>query len=223
MDESTKSKKHWGELEKKVLQGTGIDIGCGPDPVMPDVKRFDMDDGDANIITEYVKEQFDYVYSAHCLEHMFYPEKTILEWWKLVKPGGYLFFMVPDEDLYEQGIFPSIFNPDHKATFTISKRSSWSPRSYNILDLVNSIPDGKVLKLELQDEGYDRTLMSHYSMYSNPKWIHALENMVEGLRLSKKLIQKIIPEWFLSKYRIKDQTYTNALAQIACIVQKNSN
>src|SRR5260221_7032838 len=38
--------------------------------------------------------------------------------------------------LYEQGVFPSRFNGDHKSTFTISKASSWSPVSVNVLDLV---------------------------------------------------------------------------------------
>ena len=62
------------------------------------------------------------------------PRKTILDWWKLVKPGGYLFVVVPDEDLYEQGVFPSRFNNDHKATFTIAKAKSWSPNSINVLE-----------------------------------------------------------------------------------------
>ncbi|NDE18079.1 hypothetical protein EBZ80_24485, partial [bacterium] len=74
----------------------------------------------------------------------------------LVKPGGHLFFIVPDEDLYEQGVFPSRFNPDHKATFTISKTRSWSPRSYNVLDLARSLTGAEIVKLALNDRGYDR-------------------------------------------------------------------
>src|SRR5688572_21561437 len=129
MDETSKTRATWGDLERSVLRGRGIDIGCGPDPVMPEVCRFDVDDGDANVITRHVREQFDYVYSSHCLEHMRDPRAALREWWQLVKPGGHLFFIVPDEDLYEQGMFPSRFNADHKATFTVSKTSSWSPVS----------------------------------------------------------------------------------------------
>jgi hypothetical protein len=43
---------------------------------------------------------------------------------------------VPDEDMYEQGEFPSTFNNDHKWTFSIHKQRSWSDRSRNILDMM---------------------------------------------------------------------------------------
>ena len=70
--------------------------------------------------------------------------------------GGYLFFIVPDEDLYEQGVFPSRFNSDHKATFTISKTRSWSPKSYNVFDLARSLPGAEIFKIQLCDIGYNR-------------------------------------------------------------------
>lgn len=160
MNETSKSKPYWGEIEKQATQGQGIDIGCGPDPVTPQARRFDKDDGDANCVSQFIHEQFDFVYSSHCLEHMHDPRATILDWWKLVKPGGYLFVTIPDEDLYEQGVFPSRFNDDHKATFTISKSASWSPKSVNVLDLANSLPGGQIISLQLQDRGYDRNLTS---------------------------------------------------------------
>jgi len=160
MNETSKSKRHWGAIEKAATTGRGIDIGCGSDPVTPDARPFDICHGDANEASKYVKEQFDFVYSSHCLEHMHDPCATILDWWKLVKPGGYLFILVPDEDLYEQGVFPSRFNDDHKATFTISKSCSWSPKSINVLELAQSLPGGQIASLQLQDTGYDRRLMS---------------------------------------------------------------
>ena len=160
MNETTKAKPYWGPVEREATRGVGIDIGCGPDPVTPGARRFDLEHGDANVISRHVKEQFDFVYSSHCLEHMHNPDRAILEWWKLVKPGGCLFVLVPDEDLYEQGVFPSRFNDDHKATFTISKSHSWSPKSINVLDLVHSLPGGQLVSLELQDRGYDRSMMS---------------------------------------------------------------
>jgi SAM-dependent methyltransferase len=151
----------WGDLERSVVRGQGIDIGCGPDPVLEEVRRFDVEHGDANHITRHVKEDFDFVYASHCLEHMHEPRNAILEWWELVRVGGHLVFIVPDEDLYEQGVFPSRFNPDHKATFTISKQNSWSPVSINVLDLAGTLPHGCLIKLVLQDQGYDRTLLKH--------------------------------------------------------------
>ena len=79
MNESSKTRAVWGSLERAVLTGRGIDIGCGPDPVTPDVRGFDTADGDANDITRYVHEQFDFVYSSHCLEHMRDPRAALRE------------------------------------------------------------------------------------------------------------------------------------------------
>lgn len=162
MNEASKTKKNHGFLEERVLQGKGIDIGCGNDPIKADVTKFDIKDGDANYITKYVSEQFDFVFSAHCLEHMYNPQKTLREWWKLVRENGYMYIIVPDEDLYEQGTWPSLYNGDHKNTFTIKKKKSWSIKSHNIIDLVSNLPNAKILKIELQDKDYD-----YKKMYQN--------------------------------------------------------
>ena len=217
MDESTKSRKFWGDLERSVLTGKGIDIGCGPDPVSPGVRRFDVEDGDANRITEHVKEDFDFVYASHCLEHMHEPRKAILEWWKLVRVGGHLFFMVPDEDLYEQGVFPSRFNDDHKATFTLSKDKSWSPVSINVLDLANSLPGGRLVKLALQDQGYDRKLLRHGPDSALQRF---LLRVYSALKRRSKLTEPLLGP-LRNRYITTDQTLRpDALAQIQCIIQK---
>ena len=62
---------------------------------------------------------------------------------------------VPDEDLYEQGQFPSTFNLDHKWTFTIYKPASWSPKSVNVLSLLTGLgPAAQLVKVELLDATY---------------------------------------------------------------------
>ena len=156
--EATKTRAFWGPEVLSLLRGDGIDIGCGPDPVTPEVDRFDVEDGDANAITHYVSWRYDFVFSSHTLEHMRDPHAALREWFTLVKPGGHLIVIVPDEDLYEQGHFPSIFNGDHKWTFTIGKARSWSPKSINVLDLVRSVP-AEVVGITLQDHRYDRRLL----------------------------------------------------------------
>ena len=100
MNEASKTKKNFGLLEKRIFVGKGIDIGCGSDPIYPDARPFDVADGDANKITRHVSETFDYVFSSHCLEHMVDPFDALREWWSLVKPGGYLYAAVPDEDRF---------------------------------------------------------------------------------------------------------------------------
>lgn len=215
MDEASKTLETWGEWERSLLSGSGIDIGCGPDPITPDVRPFDIEHGDANCITDFVDDTFDFVFSSHCLEHMRDPFATLQEWWKLVKPGGHLIFLVPDEDLYEQGVFPSRFNADHKATFTLSKAESWSPVSVNVLDLANSLEGGELRKLELNDQGYDRRLMKHRD--PRPWWLPSFfMKRYKSLR-GRKWVRLKFFDAFLT---IDQTTRLGALAQIQCIVRK---
>jgi SAM-dependent methyltransferase len=225
MNETSKTRKLWNEYHFRILSGNGIDIGCGSDPVVPNIRIFDLEQGDANNITRYVNEQFDFVYSSHCLEHMQDAKGAIREWWQLVRPGGYLFIIVPDEDLYEQGIFPSYFNRDHKWTFTISKARSWSTVSINLLDLALSLPNSELVEIQLQDINYDRSLLKFGEKYPIAAKV--------GKQLQKYYwwqhsYTNIRWHWLESKYKIidiminmVDQTLRpDVLAQIQCIVRK---
>ena len=158
MDEATKTKLFYPELFRDFLKGDILDIGAGQDPVFPGAIIFDKPQGNAENIFEYFQhESFDSVFSSHCLEHINEPRLVIRDWFALVKPGGYLFVIVPDEDLYEQGHFPSVFNSDHKSTFTISKSISWSSQSVNLLEIAQEL-NGEIAYLKQQSDGYDYSL-----------------------------------------------------------------
>ena len=207
----------------KLLKGQGIDIGCGTDPIRPDAKCFDISDGDANEITKYIKNQFDYVYASHCLEHMRDPHKAVNEWWQIVKPGGYLFLIVPDEDLYEQGVFPSRFNPDHKATFTISKRKSWFSASVNLYDLLLSLENGKSICIELQDNNYDRSRMKHGRCYRTASaYVHTIHRILSSLKILSSHSVSIINDMLYKPYVIDQKLNDDSLAQICGIVPKKN-
>lgn len=215
MNETSKLWRTLTPDERALFKGKGIDIGCGNDPIMTDTRPFDRQHGDANRITDHVLDTFDYVFSSHCLEHMCDPRDALKEWWKLVKPGGHLIFVVPDEDLYEQGVFPSRFNSDHKATFTISKRESWSSRSFNVLELVQTLDNARLVKCELQDCGYDYTKLNH-GLKSICRPICRVVRLCRILRIRAEWAR-----WLQNKAVIYDQTSQSAaLAQIMCIVQK---
>lgn len=160
---------------RRYFSGKGLDIGGKPDPLslytelfplIQDVRVWDLEDGDAQFLETIPDETYDFVHSSHCLEHLHNPAEGLKNWLRVIKPCGYVVLTVPDEDLYEQGEFPSTYNKDHKWTFTIWKESSWSNRSINILELLKGIGRGAAIeKIELLDATfrnglprYDQTL-----------------------------------------------------------------
>jgi SAM-dependent methyltransferase len=99
------------------------------------------------------------VHSSHCLEHVNDPACGLKNWFRALKPGGYLIITVPDEDMYEQGQFPSTWNGDHKFTFTISKSHSWSSKSINLLNLIATLGNtSELIKLHKLDQSFRYTL-----------------------------------------------------------------
>jgi len=164
MDEATKTKLFYPELFRDFVKGDTLDIGAGQDPVSPGAVVFDKPQGNAeNIFEHFQLEFFDSVFSSHCLEHINEPMLVIRDWFALVKPGGHLFIIVPDEDLYEQGHFPSIFNNDHKSTFTISKSVSWSSKSVNLLEMAQKL-NGEIAYLKQQSDGYDNSRKTFFKL-----------------------------------------------------------
>ena len=224
MDEALKTNRiRSKEFFTKYFSGKVIDIGAGSDLVIPTAERFDIDDGDANHITQFRKtESYDTVHSSHCLEHMFNPVNALNEWWLLVKPGGYLILVVPDEDLYEQGNWPSLFHGDHKNTFRLNKNNSWSPVSFDLEELVKNLPNVQIISSEIQDEYYDYQLKTSYPPeYKRiPLLLRALKKIRKIPLVGKALLVKY--ENILFKYFgfPIDQTMRDALAQIQIVTHK---
>lgn len=151
-------------FSQRYFVGVGVDIGGKPDPLclyaelfsgIKSVKTWDWEDGDAQNMATVADGSFDFVHSSHCLEHLVEPLAGLKNWLRIIRPGGYLVITVPDEDLYEQGVFPSTFNKDHKWTFTIYKECSWSDRSINIIDMIKSLGEvAELVRLEQLSSTY---------------------------------------------------------------------
>ncbi len=149
---------HDSNFITRYFRGNGIDIGAGNDPLdqyqelfpfISTVFVFDRAEGDAEIMAGVENERYDFVHSSHCLEDTDAPAVALQNWFRILKPGGYLIVTVPDEDMYEQGIFPSTFNSDHKWTFTIFKKKSWSRHSINLLSMIRGLgDDAELIKIE---------------------------------------------------------------------------
>ena len=155
---------HDSRFATRYFVGNGIDIGAGVDPLgqyaelfpmMKACRAWDLEDGDAQRLAGVPDNSLDFAHSSHCLEHMWDPREALNNWLRVVRPGGHLVVLVPDEDLYEQGVFPSTFNGDHKWTFTLQKARGWSAKSVNLLALLGELADrAQTLKVEVLDATY---------------------------------------------------------------------
>ena len=168
---------HDHRFATRYFVGNGIDIGSGEDsldkykeffPMINSIRSWDLPDGDAQFMESAKDETYDFVHSSHCLEHLYDPFVGLKNWIRVTKTNGHLVIVIPDEDLYEQGVFPSTFNGDHKCTFTIHKKESWNKdSSINVFDLLSAQKNIKICKIELLDatfrygrERFDQTFHS---------------------------------------------------------------
>ena len=169
MYEQTKSAKRRfndGYFQTRYFRGDGIDIGAGSDglgslmnsnvfPGIQSIRHWDVQDGDAKLMNGVVDDSFDFVHSSHSLEHMTDPFEALKNWIRITKPGGYIIVTVPDEVMYEKEVWPSMYNDDHKFSFT-NKQPSKLPNSINVLTLCLAFNDrASIERIQYVDEFYD--------------------------------------------------------------------
>lgn len=138
----------------KYCKGEGLDIGYGSDVIMPGCSGWDLRNGDAQYIREVEDESFDYVYSSHCLEHVWDVRVALKNWFRVVRKGGYMIIAVPHRDLYEKkNNLPSRWNGDHKHMFLIG-----SADGEDTLDIVNEVSESlenyQIQYVKICDEGH---------------------------------------------------------------------
>lgn len=168
MDEQSKAKirrqKDW-RFENRWFVGRGIDVGCGPDPLSKDdwpkveeVVPYDKMYGntDGQFLPEIKDEEFDFVHSSHCLEHLSNTRSSLVNWLRVLKPGGFIVCTIPEELYYEFGRWPSQFNDDHKVSFTL-RSMPVIVSSTNVLHVLWKLP-ADLEHLTLLTEGWDSAL-----------------------------------------------------------------
>lgn len=133
------------------LRGRGIDIGAGDFKILPHAIsvdnchhsqfglqiRPDVYVDTAEDLTVFGSQSMDFVYSSHLLEHMIDPQKTLKEWWRLVKPGGYLILYLPHEDYYPK-VGEDGANPDHKWNLNNDQVTIWMSNVSGTWDLIKN-------------------------------------------------------------------------------------
>ena len=135
-------------------KGQGLDVCYGGNLVSDNCVGWEWFHGDAHYLRPLKDRTFDFVYSSHALEHMDDPALALQNWWRVLKPGGYLILYIPHRDLLEQRTtLPSRWNSDHKHFFLPDKDES--PHTIGLIPLVQRTLDGAgILQVKICDEGY---------------------------------------------------------------------
>lgn len=151
------------------IKGWGVDIGSGPDPiVLPEgvsatVRQWDKEDGDATFMEGVADESLDFVYSSHCIEHLDFPEVGLRNWYRILKPGGYLLLSLPHRDLYEKKKhLPSSWNFDHRTMWLPDRFEG--PHTFSIRGLLlQELPGAQIISITEEQTGWRDVGASQHS------------------------------------------------------------
>lgn len=94
-------------ISKGYCNGEGLDLGCGYCKILPNAIGIDVQKLDGVDIVSDIRKlgmieasSMDYVYSSHALEDLYNPDVALIEWLRVLKPGGYLILYLPHRDIY---------------------------------------------------------------------------------------------------------------------------
>jgi ADP-heptose:LPS heptosyltransferase/predicted SAM-dependent methyltransferase len=148
----------------RYTRGQGLDLGCGANKLWPhaigvdnytDTALFGVQmkpDVVANVsdLKVFGSASMDWVYSSHVLEHVEFEkvQKTLTEWWRVLKPSGHLLMYLPDEDEYPK-VGEKGANPDHK----------WNISADRVTDLMKAVGGWDLVRCD------KRSADNEYSLY----------------------------------------------------------
>lgn len=104
-------------------RGVGLDLGCGKWKLYDHFIGVDSGKQWGGRVTDvmhscedlslFATQSMDFVFSSHLLEHIEDYRAALKEWWRVIRPGGFLVLYLPHEDLYPR-VGQDGANPDHK-------------------------------------------------------------------------------------------------------------
>lgn len=115
-------------------------------------RELDRDTGAETMVAERIADaSCDAVFSSHLLEHIEDTEGTLTEWWRVVKPGGYLILYLPHKDFYPN-VGAEGANPDHKHDF----------RPDDIVALMKQVGEWDLVVNEERNGGFEYSFLQVY-------------------------------------------------------------
>lgn len=135
---------------------SGIDLGCQKDPLNHTFRRWDVifGDPDATFMEGVPDNQFQTVYASHLLEHLDDPVTAIKNWYRILRPTGYLIVCVPHRDLYEKKVsLPSNWNQEHKWFWLPETYEPPHTQSLKAI-ILQAAPTANIVSLKVLREGW---------------------------------------------------------------------
>ncbi len=144
----------------------------------------------------------DSVYSSHCLEHIDDYRQAIAEWFRVIRPGGHLIIIVPNQFLYEKRqSLPSRWNQDHRRFYTPASlmteiEQSLAPNTYRLRHLADN------------DFGYDYAISP--------------EHHADGCYEIELVLQKLTPPiWDLEQPPLSSRLFARERQALLRLLAKN--
>lgn len=177
-------------------RGRGVDLGCGPDKAFPHFIGVDDYTATAqfgismkpDVVSNVTKldvfgsASMDFAYSSHCLEHVEDYRAALKEWWRIIKPSGYLILYLPHKDFYPNIGQPGA-NPDHKHDFvpqdivdSMKDIGAWdlvrnedrsADREYSFFQVYKKRTDGKHLYSHREPTPTKRAAVLRYGAFGD--------------------------------------------------------
>jgi ubiquinone/menaquinone biosynthesis C-methylase UbiE len=97
------------------LTGYGVDQSSIAKSVCPEAEISQSNLEDEPL--PYKDNSFDVVFSKSVLEHFYYPEKLVMEIYRIIKPGGLVITMVPDWEAVYKTFYEDY---THRTPFTVN-------------------------------------------------------------------------------------------------------
>lgn len=143
-------------------RGVGLDLGCGPWKAFPHFTGVDnchharefgwTTNPDIHVdtcedLSRFAGNSHDFVFSSHLLEHIENYQQALREWFRVIRPKGYLVLYLPDEDEYPK-VGEKGANPDHK----------WNVNYDRVVDAMKGVGSWDLCRFEKRNKDDEYSL-----------------------------------------------------------------